>query len=152
MNLLTKQDLRKDALVLLKAHKKDKIFATQDGQYFLQKQDAIVHNNGIKTETRGEWEGEVITFTELDEAAEKSLAKSKSEDEKKLAAAIKSAEGAGKSLAKAIETRDGIAKGLEKSPGDEKLTKKLEDANAKVLEAEKAVADAAHIVNELQSK
>lgn len=61
MKKLTREELLEDALRLMKAHGKTKVFATQDGNYFFDHNGAMFHNNDMKTQNR-EWNGEIIPF------------------------------------------------------------------------------------------
>jgi len=64
MKRLSKEELKKDALRLAKAHKVDSIFATEDGQYFLpnDKSLAIDHNAKVVKQQEGFDDAEVIEF------------------------------------------------------------------------------------------
>lgn len=63
-----KSQLQEDAERLRVAHKAKNVFATEDGQYFLEKHIAVSHNSFLKSQDN-EWDGNVITFGNDEPAA-----------------------------------------------------------------------------------
>lgn len=61
MEKLIKAQLASDAKKLMAAHKKEKVFATQDGNYFFENNMAVLHNKDLKSADK-EWDGDVIEF------------------------------------------------------------------------------------------
>src|SRR5436190_18340858 len=124
MKKFTKEELQKNATRLLDAHNTDKVFATQDGNYFLTQSAAVFHNNEIKKDDR-EWDGEIIPFEKSEPVKESKPAES--EEMKAAKARLKTAN---KNLSDKKKAMDAADKKAEKKPSDEGLKKAAADAKA----------------------
>jgi hypothetical protein len=136
MKKVTKEELQKNASRLMDAHKTDKVFATQDGNYFLTQAAAIFHNNEIKKGDR-EWDGEIIPFEKSEPVKE-----GKPVESEELKAAKARAKSANKNLADKKKAMDAADKKAEKKPDDEGLKKAAADAKAEYEAAQLEVDNA----------
>ncbi|MGQ0737660.1 MAG: hypothetical protein ACT4OJ_01245 [Bacteroidota bacterium] len=131
MKKLTKKELQQNADRLMKAHKTDRVFATQDGNYFFKQNDAVFHNNELKKADK-EWDGEIISF----EAVKKEEAPAPPKESEEVKAAkqeVSDAEAALKSATTAYNKAD---KAAGKKPDDEQLKSVQEDARKAMEEAQ----------------
>lgn len=122
MKKLTKEELQQNADRLMKGHKKDKVFATQDGNYFFSHNGAMFHNNDIKKDNK-EWDGEIIPFDVVPAAAPVA------QENEELKAAIQSVTDAEQKHAEAVKAYNKADKALDKKPDDE--TAKADQVSAK---------------------
>lgn len=168
MKKLTREQLQQDATRLMQAHKKNKVYATQDGNFFLTSSDAILHNNGLKEGK--EWDGEIINFCNdsvsapapentapapvmhtiaKDEDIIKHQAENKNKEQKEARTDLKNAETALKLASTAYVKAE---RAVAKKPEDENLKKIEADAKSAYEQAKLTLENAKTKLEALQAK